>query len=143
MRKSYLSWHWIVIQGLKKNWLVVSNMTWGIWWILTQPLKSLKILFQWAFFCLMHIKFELKKIQRSYLSWTCSFKNGMRNWVNFHYSIQKSERLSFDGLFLPKAYNASARKFHRNYVSRYWRVMQNLKESWHVAWKMTKYSRVM
>ena len=32
----------------KKNWLVVSNMTWGILWILTQTLKSPKILLQWA-----------------------------------------------------------------------------------------------
>ena len=32
----------------KKNWLVVSNMTWGILWILTQTLKSPKILLQWT-----------------------------------------------------------------------------------------------
>ena len=32
----------------KKNWFVVSNMTWGILWILTQTLKSPKILLQWA-----------------------------------------------------------------------------------------------
>ena len=63
-----------------------------------------------------------KKIQRSYLSWhwtvmqnlnkpwTCGFKNGMRNWVNFHYSTQKSEKLYIDGLFLSKAYNISAKK---------------------------------
>ena len=27
VQKSYLSWHWIVMQSFKKNWLVVSNMT--------------------------------------------------------------------------------------------------------------------
>ena len=32
----------------KKNWLVVSNMTCGILWILTQTLKSPKILLQWT-----------------------------------------------------------------------------------------------
>ena len=26
-----------------KNWTMVSNMTWGIWWIFTQPIKNLKI----------------------------------------------------------------------------------------------------
>ena len=35
---------------LKKNWLVVSIMAWGIWWIFTQPLKSLKSSFRWALF---------------------------------------------------------------------------------------------
>ena len=90
-----------------------------------------------------------KKIQRSYLSWhwtvmqnlnkpwPCGFKNGMRNWVNFHYSTQKSEKLYIDGLFLSKGYNVPARKFQRNYVSWHWRLMQNLKENWLVAWKMT------
>ena len=37
------------IQSLKKNWLVVSNMKWGIWWIFTQPLKSLKFYFYGLF----------------------------------------------------------------------------------------------
>ena len=81
-----------------------------------------------------------KKIQGSYLSWhwtvmqnlnkpwPCGFKNGMRNWVNFHYSTQKSEKLYIDGLFLSKAYNVSARKFQRNYVSWHWRVVQSLKK---------------
>ena len=36
------------MQSLKKNWLAVSNMTFswnfqGIWWIFTQPPKSLKL----------------------------------------------------------------------------------------------------
>ena len=48
----------------------------------------------------------------------------------------KSEQLYIDGLFLSKVYNVSARKFHRNYVLRHWRVMQNLKENWLLAWKM-------
>ena len=39
--------------------------------------------------------------------------------------------------FLSKAYNFSARKFQRNYVSRHWRVMQNLKENSLLAWKIT------
>ena len=31
VRRSYISWHWRVMQNLKKNWLVVCQMTWGIW----------------------------------------------------------------------------------------------------------------
>ena len=95
VHKSYLSWHWRLMQSLKKNWLVVSNMTWGIWWIFTQPLKSLKIPFDGLFFSKV-FNVWAKKIQRSYLSWhwtamqnlnkawTCGFKNGIMNWVNFY-----------------------------------------------------------
>ena len=50
VRRSYLSWHWRVMQSLKKNWLLVSNMTWEIWWIFNQPPKSQKISLQWALF---------------------------------------------------------------------------------------------
>ena len=48
VQKSYLSWHRRVIQNLKKIWLVVSSMIWGISRIFTQLLKSLKISFRWA-----------------------------------------------------------------------------------------------
>ena len=34
MQKSYVSWHWRGMQSLKKNWLLIPNMAWGIWWIL-------------------------------------------------------------------------------------------------------------
>ena len=101
-----------------------------------------------GYFCLKYIWGLSWKIQRSYLSWhrtvvqnlnkrwPCGFKNGKGNWVNFHYSIQKSEKLQIDGLFLSKAY-VSVRKFKRNYVSWHWRAIQNLKESWFVASKKT------
>ena len=48
VQKTYLSWHWRVMQSLKKNWLVVSNMTWGIWGSFTQPLKSPNISLWWT-----------------------------------------------------------------------------------------------
>ena len=32
--------------------------------------------------------------------WPCGFKNDMKNWVNFHQSTQKPEKLYFDELFL-------------------------------------------
>ena len=70
--------------------------------------------------------------------WPFAFKNGKRNWVNFHWSIQMSEKVYIDGLFLSKVYNVSAKKFQKNYVSWHWRVMQNLKENCLPAWKMTK-----
>ena len=43
VQKSYLSWHWTVIQSLKKNSLLVWKMTRKIWWNLTWAVKNLKI----------------------------------------------------------------------------------------------------
>ena len=60
IQKSYVSWHRIVMQNLKKNWLLVSKKTWGIWWIFTQPLKSPKFHFN-GLFILKYMRFDLKK----------------------------------------------------------------------------------
>ena len=38
---SYLSWQWKKMQSWKRNWLVVSKLTWGFWWILTWALENL------------------------------------------------------------------------------------------------------
>ena len=43
VQSSYLSWHWRVRQNLKKNWLVVRKITWGIWQFFTRTQESLKI----------------------------------------------------------------------------------------------------
>ena len=40
--EDYLSWQWRMAQNLKRNWLVISKLTWGIWRILTRALESLK-----------------------------------------------------------------------------------------------------
>ena len=39
---SYLWWHWRLIQNLKKNWLAVGKVIWGIWHIFTRALEYLK-----------------------------------------------------------------------------------------------------
>ena len=68
IKKGYVSWYWRVVESLKKNWLLVPKMTWGIRWIFTQPLKSPKISLGWTNF--VQIIWGLsQKIQRSYLSW--------------------------------------------------------------------------
>ena len=59
VQRSYFSWHWKLMQNLKKNWFVVSNMT-RIWWILTWTLES----FKKSYFnglLLNYILFQLKK----------------------------------------------------------------------------------
>ena len=35
VQRSYVWWHWILMQNLKENWLVLSKMTWRIWQIFT------------------------------------------------------------------------------------------------------------
>ena len=71
VQKSYLSWHWRVIQPLKKNWLFVWKMTWAIWWILMRVLESFKICFLMGYFRWKYVMFEVKK--RS-----CVVKNDLR-----------------------------------------------------------------
>ena len=108
-----------MIQSLKKIWLVVSNMTWWIWWIFTQPFKSLKIYFWWVFF--------IQNIQ--------GLKNDERNLVNFHANSWKSRNLHFDRHLLSKVYTVLVEKVN---VSWHWRVMQSLKKSSLLVPKMTR-----
>ena len=61
VQKNDLSWHWRVIQTLKKNWLFVWKMTWGIWWILTWVEESLKINTLMGYFCRKYVMLKLKK----------------------------------------------------------------------------------
>ena len=61
MQKSYVSWHWRVMQSLKKNWFLVPKKAWGISWIFTQPLKKSKNLTSMSYFCTKYMRFELKK----------------------------------------------------------------------------------
>ena len=68
IRKSYLSWHWRVIQILKKNWLFVWKRTWGIWWILTGAVESLKICTLMGYFRQKNVMLDLK-IYKQYVSW--------------------------------------------------------------------------
>ena len=51
VQSSYISWHWRVMQNLKKNWLVVWKMTWKIWKIFIRTLESVKTgVFMGSFF---------------------------------------------------------------------------------------------
>ena len=66
VKKNYASWHWRVMQSLKKNWLFVPKMTWGIWWILMQAVESMKVCT--LYFCRKYVMFEPKKY-RGAVSW--------------------------------------------------------------------------
>ena len=43
VERSYLWWHWRVMQILKKNWLAVWKKAWEIWKIFNRALESVKI----------------------------------------------------------------------------------------------------
>ena len=60
VQRSYVSWHWRVMQNLKKNWFVVSKMR-RSWWILTWALEILKISTFIGSFCAKYITSNLKK----------------------------------------------------------------------------------
>ena len=101
-----------------------------------------------GYFCPKYIRYELKKYRGVIFHDT---EQWCKIWINLDLLVSimawgigwtfiralKSENLYFDGVLLYKAYNVSARKCQRNYVSWHWKVMQNLKENWLVAWKMT------
>ena len=65
IQRSYISWQQRVMQSLKKNWLLVSNMTWRIWWIFTQESKiqaqESKNFTSISYFCPKYMRLELKK----------------------------------------------------------------------------------
>ena len=68
-QRSYASWHWRMMQNLKRNWFVISKLTWGIWLILTRALESLKNFhFNGLFLNKIYIVWA-KKVQSSYLLW--------------------------------------------------------------------------
>ena len=64
VQKSYVSWHWRVMQSLRKNWLLVPKMTLEIWWIFRWGEASLKIFTLMCYLCQRYIKFQLKKYIR-------------------------------------------------------------------------------
>ena len=39
-QRSYVWWHWRLMQNLTENWLVLSEMTWRIWQIFVPRLKN-------------------------------------------------------------------------------------------------------
>ena len=132
----------------KKNWIVLSNTTWIIWWIFTQPLKSLKISVSWALFVQSIEGLSYKNTEKfSFMKlnshaqfnkpWSCGFKNGMRNWVNFHCNTTKSPK---NCTLIGSSYQKHIMFYPEHFIGIMHydiRMMQHLKENWLVAWKMT------
>ena len=111
-----------MIKNLKRNWLVISKWTWGIWWILTPELQGLKNLhFHWLFLTKLY-NVRAEKVQMSYVwlqsilvqnskeNWLVFPKIYMRNLVNFHQSTWKSPNWDHDGILLSKVKNGVSLK---------------------------------
>ena len=81
--RNYVSWYQRVLQNLKKNWLVVWQMTWGVWQILIRTLGSVKIGIFIGSFCPKYKMHELK-IYRGVIS------NNTEEWWKIWLVISKS-----------------------------------------------------
>ena len=62
-QRSYVSWKWRMIQNLKRNWLVISKLAWGIWWILT-----------WALESLTNFHFNVLLLRKVYIVWAKTYR---------------------------------------------------------------------
>ena len=60
VQRSYLSWHWRVMQNLKKNWLVVWKTTTETWLIFIRTMENVKIGILMGSFC---PKYKLPELQ--------------------------------------------------------------------------------
>ena len=107
---------------MKKNWLVISKLTWGIWRILTWALESLKnVHFNGFILSKVYIVWT-KKAQRSYLSWNWRrIQNLDRNWLVVSKlaswiwqiltrALESLKDFHFNNLLLSKAYIVWAKK---------------------------------
>ena len=110
VQRSYVRLHSRLIESLKenwlmlleigmRNWLVSSQLTWGIWQILTWGLKNLKNLhFNRLLLTKVNNVWAKNSVEELFLTelntdakfegkMTCAFKNDMRNLAHFHQSI--------------------------------------------------------
>ena len=77
-----MSWQWRMIEKLKRKWVVVLKLTWGISGILTRALKSLKNLCFNGLFVTKVYNVWAKTVQRCYLSWQWRvMQNLKKNWL--------------------------------------------------------------
>ena len=148
LQRSYVCWHWILMQNVKENWLVISKMTWRIRQIFTKSTfkidmkvsklkvwcdpfipsrKSMSLKFTGEL-CVMTMKNDTKFEEKL----SCHFKVNMR--IN---SSKISKIWSFMGCFWTKYMMFEIKKIQRSYVWWHWILMQNLKEKWLVLSKMT------
>ena len=116
LQRSYNQWHWRMMKNAKRNWLNVSKLTQGIWWILTRELESPKTLHFNGLPLTKLYNVWAKKVQRSYVwlhsrlkeNWLVFPEIHMRKLVNFHRSTWKSPNWDLDDILLSEVENVWA-----------------------------------
>ena len=130
---------WCKIWGKTLIW----KMSRGIWKIFTRALETVKMELSWDLFVKYRKCMSLKFMEESCVmtmkndtkieeELTCCFETDMRNLTNLTGALGSLKNLHFNGLLVTKI-----KTVLRSHLSWHWRVMQNLKKSWLVAWKMT------
>ena len=77
-----VAWQWRTMQNVKRNWLVSSKLTRGIWQILTGTLGNLKILHCNVPLLTKVYNVWAEKLQRSYIWWYwILMQNLKQNWL--------------------------------------------------------------
>ena len=99
VQRSCVSWHWRLMQNLKKNWFVVSKLT-RIWWIFIQALKSLKKLLFDRFFAwkvMQNLKknwpVDWKITWGIWQIYTRALEIGTRNWDFYEVLLTQVENV--------------------------------------------------
>ena len=136
--KSYVSWHWSVMQSLKKSWLFGSK----------NDMRNL-VNFKESSGISEKLHFDVLLLSITYYAWAkirgimchiteewCKIWKGTNlysekwheEFGKFWRNTRKSQNLHFNGFLLTKVYNVWANKVQRSYASLYWRSVQNLKE---------------
>ena len=93
VQKIYVSWHWRVMQRLKKNWLPVPKMTWRIPWMLMRAVQIWKFELWCATFVESILCLSQKRAEKLYVitlknyakfeeELTCTSKIDVRNLEN-------------------------------------------------------------
>ena len=109
----------------------------GIWLIFMWAVESLKICFWWVPFVKSLSSCRWKSTEELSFMKLESAAKFEENCFLVSTSSGKSENLRFDGLLLSIAYNYSAKKAQKSYLSGHWRMIQTLKKSSLFVWKMT------
>ena len=139
VQRSYLSWHWRVIQNLERNRLVVSKLTRGIWQILTWALGSLKN-FPFNGFLLSKVYVVWAKKYRGVIfhdteEWYKTWRGIDLSFENWHKKFDKfwPEHLKVSNIFTLMC------SFWAKYIlfelKKYREVIFHDTEEWHKIWR--------
>ena len=140
VQRSYLSWHWMVMQNLKKNWLVVWKMIWGIWQIFTRALQSLKIGTLMGPLIQNRKRVSLK-LQRTFATWQWGMiQNLKRKWLVISKltwgicqiltrALESLKKFHFNMALLSKVYVVWTKEVQMSYLSWHWKRIQHLERN--------------